>query len=68
MALEILVNTGSGNALLPNGTNPLPEPVLNYHQLKVLWQEGLTIPISISKIEKNPIFVNRIQIFQVPTS
>ena len=27
MALEILVNTGSGNGLLPDGTKPLPEPI-----------------------------------------
>ena len=31
-ALEILVNTGSGNGLLPDGTKPLPEPMLTYHQ------------------------------------
>ena len=29
MALDNLVNTG----LLPDGTKPLPEPMLNYHQL-----------------------------------
>ena len=28
----ILVNTGSGNGLLPDGTKPLPEPMLTYHQ------------------------------------
>ena len=32
MALEILVNTGSGYGLLPDGTKPLPEPMLTYHQ------------------------------------
>ena len=32
MALEILVNTGSGNGLLPDGTKPLPVPMLTYHQ------------------------------------
>ena len=26
------VNIGSGNGLLPDGTKPLPEPVLTYHQ------------------------------------
>ena len=31
MALEILANTGSGDGLLPDGTKPLPEPVLTYH-------------------------------------
>ena len=28
IAAEILVNTGSGNGLLPDGTKPLPEPML----------------------------------------
>ena len=26
------VNTGSGNGLLPDGTKPLPQPMLTYHQ------------------------------------
>ena len=29
---EILVNTGSGNGLLPNSTKPLPETMLTYQQ------------------------------------
>ena len=28
VALEIWVNNGSGNGLLPDGTKPLPEPML----------------------------------------
>ena len=28
MATEIWVNIGSGNGLLPDGTKPLPEPIL----------------------------------------
>ena len=33
-----LVDIGSGNGLLPDGTKPLPEPVLNNHLwLQVLW-------------------------------
>ena len=31
-ATEIWVNIGSGNGLLPDGTKPLPEPMLIYHQ------------------------------------
>ena len=31
--LQILVNIGSVNGLLPKGTNPWPEPMLIYHQL-----------------------------------
>ena len=27
-----MVNIGSGSGLVPNGTNPFPEPVLTYHQ------------------------------------
>ena len=32
MELEILVNNGSGNGLLPDGTKPLPEPMLTDQQ------------------------------------
>ena len=32
MASWIWVNIGSGNGLLPDGTKPLPEPMLTYHQ------------------------------------
>ena len=32
MALDILVNIGSGDGLLPDNTKPLPEPMLTYHQ------------------------------------
>ena len=32
MALKILVNTGSSNGLLHDGTKPLPEAMLTYHQ------------------------------------
>ena len=32
MGTEILVNIGSGNGLLPDGTKPLPEPMLTDHQ------------------------------------
>ena len=32
MALEIFVNIGSGNGLLPDGTKPLTETMLTYGQ------------------------------------
>ena len=32
MVKEIWVNIGSGNGLLPDGTKPLPETMLTYHQ------------------------------------
>ena len=32
MATEIWVNIGSGNGLFPDGTKPLPEPMLTDHQ------------------------------------
>ena len=32
MATETRVNIGSGNGLLPDGTKPLPEPMLTYYQ------------------------------------
>ena len=58
MALEILVKTGSGNGLLPDGTKTLPEPMLTYHQLrscdihlKTLSWEDLKIPISKARLK-----------------
>ena len=36
MTLEILVNTGSGNGLLPDGTKSLPEPMF-FHCLNQCW-------------------------------
>ena len=32
MVTEIWVNIGSGNVLLPDGTKPLTEPILTYHE------------------------------------
>ena len=32
MAIEIWVSIGSGNGLLLDGTKPLPEPILTFHQ------------------------------------
>ena len=32
MVIEIWVNIGSGNDLLPDGNKPLPEPMLTDHQ------------------------------------
>ena len=32
MATWIYVNIGSGDGLLPDGTKPLPEPMLTYRQ------------------------------------
>ena len=29
----MVVNIGSGNGLVPDGTKPLPDPMLTYHQL-----------------------------------
>ena len=40
MATEIWVNIGSGNGLLPDGTKPLPEPMLTDHQ----WSPVTFIP------------------------
>ena len=41
------VNIGSGNGLLPDGTKPLPEPILTYHQRALSLED---LKISISKI------------------
>ena len=42
MATEIWVNIGSGNGLLPDGTKPLPEPMLTYHHWSLVaftWEQ-----------------------------
>ena len=45
MVIEICVNIGSGHGLLPDGTKPLPEPMLTYHH----W-DSLTISLEVLKI------------------
>ena len=53
------VNIGSGNGLLPDGTKPLPEPMLTYHQLsplafirgRALSWEDLKIPNSKTRLK-----------------
>ena len=46
MATEIWVDIGSGNGLLPDGTKPLPEPMLTDHQ----WGSGTFILGQFHKI------------------
>ena len=49
MVTKIWVNIGSGNGLVPDGTKPLPEPMLTNHQwgihMIVISQEMLKISI-----------------------
>ena len=59
MVSEIWVNIGSGNGLLPDGTKPLPEPMLTYLQispmtdihLRALSQEDLKMPINKTRLK-----------------
>ena len=39
MVMEIWVNVGSGNGLMPDGTKPLPQPMLTSHW----WARGSVI-------------------------
>ena len=44
----VFVNIGSGNGLLPDGTKPLPGPMLNYHQrcceaFSLLWYRAVPL-------------------------
>ena len=42
MATQIWINIGSGNGLLPDGTKPLPEPMLTSHwcrSVTVTWEQ-----------------------------
>ena len=61
MVTEIWVNTGSGNGSLPDGTKPLPEPMLTYHQrgsVGMAWEQYLaSVPVTIQCDEsENYIF------------
>ena len=47
MATEIWVNIGSGNGVLPDGTKPLPEPMLIDHMRAIRQEISQT---SITKI------------------
>ena len=51
----IWVNIGSGNGLLPDGTKPLPEPMLTYHQSGLVaftqWQFHTKCSIYLSLIQ-----------------
>ena len=61
MATEIWVNIGSGNGLLPDGTKPLPEPMLTDHQWTgdaVAQISALTVDISV---RQGRVWVNRLQ-------
>ena len=59
MATEIWVNIGSGNGLLPDGTKPLPEPMLTFHNWSpVTFISGKEMPQpSINKICLNIIYL-----------
>ena len=56
MVTQDWVNIGLGNGLVPDGTKPLPEPKLTYHQswgihLSVLSLEDLEIPIDKTRLK-----------------
>ena len=71
MATEILDNIGSGNGLLTDGTKPLPEPMLTYHQKGFvaffISQELLKVSIQDMSLKKRH-FENYFRISQGPTS
>ena len=53
MATEILVNIGSGNGLLHDGTKPLPEPMLTDHE----WS---SVTFILGQFHKRCLFENYI--------
>ena len=59
MVSQICINFGWGTGLLPDGTKPLPQPMLTYHQLgsvalnlRPISQEVLMISIHKMSIKK----------------
>ena len=73
MATDIWVNIGLCNALLPDGTKPLPEPMLTDHQLSPMtfmlgqFHKRFLNQQSLKSIKKIQI-LNFIQISQRPVS
>ena len=72
----IWVNIGSSNGLLPDGTKPLPEPMLTYHQWSFVvftlqqftasaWHEisvhGMSLKIIILKLRPHPPGANELK-------
>ena len=66
MALEIWVNTGSGNHLLPDDTKSLPEPMLTDKVTinKMLWH-SFQDDIDVNIQDSNPQFVFTIHKFEI---
>ena len=58
MALEILVNTGSGNGLLLDSTKPLPEPMLICHQWVPVCPHQRSISQEVFKISIHILIMN----------
>ena len=62
MTLEIWVNIGSGNGLLPVNIKPLPEPMLTYHQ-----RYSVTFTLAISQQVLRMISICEIGVKIVPS-
>ena len=50
-ATQVWVNIGLGNGLLPNGTKPLPEPMLTSHRLDCISQQVLKLLFCIVSLK-----------------
>ena len=48
MASGILASISSGNSLLPDGTKPLPKPMLTYHPFRIHSRMVFTLKLKIS--------------------
>ena len=58
MAAEIWVDIGSGNGLLPDGTKPLPGPVLIYDRRSLWHSSDNNFVWSIQNINSQNVFEN----------
>ena len=61
MVWGILVNTGSGNGLLPDGTKPLPEPILTLNADR--WNSFQWLASTVIQVT-NPTFVWNVHIWK----
>ena len=60
MAPQIVINFGLCNGLVPNGTKPLPKPILTYHQ----WEQIHLMTISQEMLKRYIMVVVPLTLFQ----
>ena len=63
MATEIWVNIGSGNGLVPDGTKPLPEPMLTFLQSSDIHIRAISQEMSQPSVTKIRLKITYIKFY-----